>query len=653
MPGSLRSIFVTVGLDSGNTKQNLIAITGASDKSVQSFKSLGRSTDALKAKYKQLSASVRSAASSMTATQKTALGAAATGVGFAAKRGVDSAIQSFADLDTAMARVRKTTGMTKDEIEVMRKEFVAMSKDVPTSAAELASIGAVAGQLGITGKRDILEFTETVEKMAISFDMSAEESAIALAKMSNIYGIAIDDTDRLASAINVLGNTTAAKEREIIEFTKTLGPAAQMMGFSSTEAVAMGATLIAMGRDASASGTLLNSAFVTLAQNTDKAAQMLGMTEEQFSAAFGDDPMRMLQLLMIEIGKIEDPLKQSTVAAQLFNIRGGKAILSMSASMEDLNVNIAASTKGYEENISLIEEYANATDTFASKQDIANNRMEAASVEMGEAMAPAALATANALGGLAWVLEKLPGPLQAAVGLVAFLAQGLLVLGPLILSVVALESMGVISTTALATAFTGLATAVWAVLAPLLPFIAAGALVAIIIQDFIVGLKGGESTIFKFADLLISIPNRLKRFGPAFMDAGKFLMDTFIRGMTFGLLDTDKLSKVFSGIRDYLPFSDAKVGPLSDLTLSGKRFVQTFAAGAESQTGLMGGILSTPNINGGVNGALGAPTVTINISDVKLSGDDSSLQRFGEVTVAAVEKAMGKIIQKQATSGGY
>lgn len=653
MPVSLRSIFVTVGLDSGNTKQNLIAITGASDKSVQSFKSLGRSTDALKAKYKQLSASVRSAAESMTATQKLALGTAATGIGFAAKRGVDSAIQSFADLDTAMARVRKTTGLTKDEIEVMRGEFIAMSKDVPTAAAELASIGAVAGQLGITGKKDILEFTDTVEKMAISFDMSAEDSAIALAKLSNIYGIAISDTDRLASAINVLGNTTAAKEREIIEFTKTLGPAAKMMGFSSTEAVAMGATLIAMGRDASASGTLLNSAFVTLAQNTDKAAKMLGMTEEQFSAAFGEDPMRMLQLLMLEIGKIEDPLKQSTVAAQLFNIRGGKAILSMSASMEDLNVNIAASTKGYEENISLIEEYANATDTFASKQDIANNRMEAASIEMGEAMAPAALLTADALGGLAWVLEKLPGPLQAAIGLVAFLAQGLLVLGPLILSVVALESMGVISTTALATAFTGLATAVWAVLAPLLPFIAAGALVALVIQDFIVGLKGGESVIFKFADLLISIPNRLKRFAPAFMDAGKFLMDTFIRGMTFGLLDTDKLVKVFSGIRDYLPFSDAKVGPLSDLTLSGKRFMQTFAAGAESQTGLMGGILSTPNIKGGVNGALGAPTVTINISDVKLSGDDSSLQRFGEVTVAAVEKAMGKIIQKQASSGGY
>ena len=653
MPGSLRSIFVTVGLNSGNTKQNLIAITGASDKSVKSFDSLGRSTTALKAKYNQLSASVRSAAQSMTETQKLALGAAATGIGFAAKRGVDSAIQSFADLDTAMARVRKTTGMTKAEIEVMRKEFVAMSKDVPTAAAELASIGAVAGQLGITGKKDILEFTDTVEKMAISFEMSAESSAIALAKMSNIYGIAISDTDRLASAINVLGNTTAAKEREIIEFTKSLGPAAQMMGFSSTEAVAMGATLIAMGRDASASGTLLNSAFVTLAQNTDKAAQMLGMTEEQFSAAFGDDPMKMLQMLMLEIGKIEDPLKQSTVAAQLFNIRGGKAILSMSASMEDLNVNIARSAKGYEENISLIEEYANATDTFASKQKLANNRMEAARIEMGEAMAPAALTTANALGGLAWILEKLPGPLQAAIGLVAYLAQGLLILGPLILSVVALESMGVISTAALATAFTGLATAVWAVLLPLLPLIAAGALVGLVIQDFIVGLKGGESVIFKFADLLISIPERLKGFGSVFKDAGKFLIDSFIEGMTFGLLNTDRLTKVFSGIRDYLPFSDAKVGPLSDLTLSGKRFMQTFAAGAESQTGLMGGILSTPNIKGGMNGALGAPTVTINISDVKLSGDDSSLQRFGEVTVAAVEKAMGKIIQKQATAGGY
>lgn len=653
MGNSLRSIFVTIGLDTGKTKPNLIAITGASDKSVKSFDSLGRSTDSLKAKYNQLSSSVRTTAQNMTETQKMALGAAATGVGYAARRVVDRSTQSFAELDTAMARVRKTTGMTKDEIAVMRAEFIGMSKDVPTAAADLAGIGAVAGQLGIVGKKNILEFTDTVEKMSIAFDISTESAAIALAKMSNIYDIAISDTDRLASAINVLGNTTAAKEREIIEFTQALGPAAQMMGFSSTEAVAMGATLIAMGRDASSSGTLLNSAFVTLAQNTDKAAEMLGMTEEQFSAAFGEDPMQMLQLLMVEIGKIEDPLKQSTVSAELFNIRGGKAIMSMSAAIDDLNVNLARAAEGYEENTSLIEEYANATDTFASKQKMANNRMEAARIEMGEAMAPAVLTTATALGGLAWILEKLPWPLQAVIGLVTYLAQGLLVLGPLLLSVVALESLGVISTAALGTALMGLATAVWAVLAPLLPLIAAGALVALIVQDFIVGLKGGESAIFKFADLLISIPSRLKGFGSVFKDAGKFLIDAFIQGMTFGLLDTDKLTKVFSGIRDYLPFSDAKVGPLSDLTLSGQKFMQTFAAGAETQSGLMGSVLSTPNIAGGAMGAHGAPTVTIHISDVKLSGDESSLQRFGEVTVAAVEKAIGKINKKQAIAAGF
>ena len=279
--------------------------------------------------------------------------------------------------------------------------------------------------------------------------------------------------------------------------------------------------------------------------------------------------------------------------------------------------------------------------------------------DVGATLLPAVIIITKSIGGFIRILDKIPfGP--TILGLITVSALMLSLAGLAIPPLIAgLGFLGVsfvgntVAVTGFAASMMGLATAVWAVLAPLLPFIAAGALVALIIQDFIVGLKGGESAIFKFADLLISIPNKLKGFGSVFKDAGKFLIDTFIEGMTFGLLNTDRLTKVFSGIRDYLPFSDAKVGPLSDLTLSGKKFMQTFAAGAESQTGLIGGVLSTPNIKGGANGTLGAPTVTIHISDVKLSGDDSSLQKFGEVTVAAVEKAMGKIIQKQATAGGY
>ncbi|MCK4819386.1 phage tail tape measure protein, partial [bacterium] len=552
MGNSLRSIFVTIGLNAGKTKQDLIAITGASDKSVKSFDSLGRSTDSLKAKYNQLSSSVRTAAQNMTETQKMALGAAMTGFGYAARRTVDRSTQSFAELDTAMARVRKTTGMTKDEIEVMRAEFINMSKEVPTSAAELAAIGAVAGQLNITGKKDILDFTKTIEMMAVSFDMSAEASAVALAKMAKIYDIDIAEADRLASAINVLGNTTEAFEYEIVDFTMSLGAGAKMMGFTATESVAMGATLISMGRDASSAGTLLNATFTQLSKNVSIAAELLGMTDEKFKEAFGEDQMGTIKLLLEELDKIEDPFERSAKSAEIFSERGGKAMKSLIVGLDDLNENLDKSAKGYEDNIALIEEYANATDTFASKQKIANSKMEAARIEMGEAMAPAVLATANALGGLAWILEKLPWPLQTVLGLTTYIAQGLLVLGPLILSTIMLQNMGVISTAALGTALMGLATAVWAVLAPLLPLIAAGALVALIVQDFIVGLKGGESAIFKFADLLISIPSRLKGFGAVFKDAGKFLIDSFIRGMTFGLLDTDKLTKVFSGIRDYL-----------------------------------------------------------------------------------------------------
>ena len=57
----------------------------------------------------------------------------------------------------------------------------------------------------------------------------------------------------------------------------------------------------------------------------------------------------------------------------------------------------------------------------------------------------------------------------------------------------------------------------------------------------------------------------------------------------------DSVSGVFSAVREYLPFSDAHVGPLSQLTLSGARMMSTLA---EGMTTGQGGLVST------VSGAL-------------------------------------------------
>jgi len=74
--------------------------------------------------------------------------------------------------------------------------------------------------------------------------------------------------------------------------------------------------------------------------------------------------------------------------------------------------------------------------------------------------------------------------------------------------------------------------------------------------------------------------NAVTGFIGRFFQAGKALIDAFVDGIKRGFDAAKNAVKDGLGaIRNMLPFSDAKEGPLSDLTLSGQRFSETFAAG--------------------------------------------------------------------------
>ena len=127
---------------------------------------------------------------------KAGLIAGAAGVAIAG--GFALAVKSGIELESAMVSVQKTTGATDEEIRALRDTFIDLSKVMPISAEELANIGAVAGQLGIQGSEDIQSFTEVVAKMAIATELTAEGAALALAKISNAFGLPINEAEKLS-----------------------------------------------------------------------------------------------------------------------------------------------------------------------------------------------------------------------------------------------------------------------------------------------------------------------------------------------------------------------------------------------------------------------------------------------------------------------
>lgn len=125
-----------------------------------------------------------------------------------------------------------------------------------------------------------------------------------------------------------------------------------------------------------------------------------------------------------------------------------------------------------------------------------------------------------------------------------------------------------------------------------------------------------------------SIVNFIRGFIGSFGSAGRALMNAFISGVTAGI--NRAVAKVRAGlakIRRLMPGSDAKEGPLSDITASGRALMTTFEKGITSSDAKPAEAFATraPETNIAPGGTAGAGTTsnasTINIGTVHLSKD--------------------------------
>lgn len=96
-------------------------------------------------------------------------------------------------------------------------------------------------------------------------------------------------------------------------------------------------------------------------------------------------------------------------------------------------------------------------------------------------------------------------------------------------------------------------------------------------SGFCGGIQAGADWIKGlFTGLISWVGNTISWFG----ECGKKIIDTLVGGiMSVASAPIDAICGIFGEIRKYLPFSDAKKGPLSQLTLSGKRIMTTLTTG--------------------------------------------------------------------------
>ena len=129
----------------------------------------------------------------------------------------------------------------------MSQDIVAMSRQIPMAANELAAIAASGGQLGIA-RKDLLGFTEQIAKMSVAFDMSADAAGDSRAKLANVYKIPIAKIGELGDAINHLSNSSPAKASDIVNTLGRVGGVARQFGLTEKQTASLATAFISLGK---------------------------------------------------------------------------------------------------------------------------------------------------------------------------------------------------------------------------------------------------------------------------------------------------------------------------------------------------------------------------------------------------------------------
>lgn len=206
-----------------------------------------------------------------------------------AKSAIEGPVQASMKMEDAMADLAKVSDFTPEGLLEMQRKLEKMSLTIPMSADGLAQIAAAAAGAGVA-QDELLGFTEQAAKMAVAFDMTAEQAGTMMAKWQSGMKLTMSQTYALADAVNGLSNNNAALANQIGDTVQRYGALGKVAGLSEKQTAALAASLIASGASSETAATGMKAFMGTLA----KGAQ-LSEKQQAALANIGIPDVKQLQ----------------------------------------------------------------------------------------------------------------------------------------------------------------------------------------------------------------------------------------------------------------------------------------------------------------------------------------------------------------------
>lgn len=291
-----------------------------------------------------------------------------------------SVVSTGIEFESAFAGVKKTVNATDEEFENFEKGLRSMSKVMPTTASELASIAESAGQLGIKNK-NLLTFTETMANLGVATNMSSDEAATSLARLANITGMSQEKFSNLGSSIVALGNNFATTESEVTNMALNISAAGSQVGMTEADILGVAGALSSLGLEAQGGGTAISKVIIQMANACETGSEDLqyfakaaGTSTSNFKKYFAEDATGALTAFISGLGNLKDESALKFLDDMgISETRLRDALLRASNASELFTDAVKTSNEAWNENSALTEEAQKRYETTESKVQILKN----------------------------------------------------------------------------------------------------------------------------------------------------------------------------------------------------------------------------------------------------------------------------------------
>ena len=262
------------------------------------------------------------------------------------------------------------------------------------SSLSQAKVFEMAGALAQSGiqEKDLVEYTEQANKIAVAFDIDAAAAGNFLAKTKEQLGLGKEELFAYSNAINYMSDHSASRAAELTEISGRVGGIAKGAGVSKSALLGLSATLVSFNKTPEQAATGLKNFFGALTKGsaTSKKAtnafKSIGLDVNKLAADMQRDGEGTILRVLQKI-KESDPTQQGALISTIFGEEAKSSVQDMVNNLDKVKANLKEAKKGFGTDAVNVE-YKNRMNTPLNKMLEAKNKVVNSMGDLGNALMP-------------------------------------------------------------------------------------------------------------------------------------------------------------------------------------------------------------------------------------------------------------------------